>query len=240
MLNMTDCRLAGGNLKPQETRHAATLRAESVPTQIVALNNSDGCSPPAATEVYFLSITSANPTTIQFVCGNRDSRKPCLTTRLTRQKKTDRDLTRQLCRILRGLMHPVTPVTLLALQCFVALVVAIHNWIPLGTLNDLKGVRAVFRTSKILITTFINFTPVAIGLAVTTFLLWQSLSWLALLVVVGDLRACMLRLVDSIVDSISSSARARACRSISSNVRRDAFLFARAQWHPAKRAAYDL
>jgi hypothetical protein len=66
-------------------------------------------------------------------------------------------------------MHPAIKVTLLALQCFVVLFVALHNWIPLGTLNDLKGVRAVFPTSKLLITTFINFTPFAIGLAASAF-----------------------------------------------------------------------
>jgi hypothetical protein len=62
-------------------------------------------------------------------------------------------------------MHPITMGALLALQCFVVLFVALHNWIPLGTLNDLKGVRAVFPGSKLLTTTLINFVPVAIGFA---------------------------------------------------------------------------
>jgi hypothetical protein len=43
-------------------------------------------------------------------------------------------------------MHPVTTVVLIALQCFVVLFVAFHNWIPFGTLNNLKGVREEFST----------------------------------------------------------------------------------------------
>jgi hypothetical protein len=66
-------------------------------------------------------------------------------------------------------MHSITMASLLALQCFVVLFVALHNWIPLGTLNDVKSVRAEFPSGKLLITTFINFTPVAIGLAASAF-----------------------------------------------------------------------
>jgi hypothetical protein len=62
-------------------------------------------------------------------------------------------------------MHPVTTVVLIALQCFVVLFVAFHNWIPLGTLNNLKGVHAEFTTKKLLITTLVNLSPFAIGLA---------------------------------------------------------------------------
>jgi hypothetical protein len=66
-------------------------------------------------------------------------------------------------------MHPITTAVLIALQSFVVLFVAFHNWIPLGTLNNLKGVRAEFSTKKLLITTFVNFTPFAIGLAASVF-----------------------------------------------------------------------
>jgi hypothetical protein len=53
---------------------------------------------------------------------------------------------------------------LVALECFAALFVGLHNWVPLGALNDLSGVGAEFTRGKLLITTLINFTPVAIGL----------------------------------------------------------------------------
>jgi hypothetical protein len=57
---------------------------------------------------------------------------------------------------------------LLGLQCFTVLFVALHNWIPLGRLNDIRGVRAEFPGRKLLITTLINLTPVSIGLAGST------------------------------------------------------------------------
>ena len=72
-------------------------------------------------------------------------------------------------RIIRGLMHPVATIVLVALQCFVVVFVAFHNWIPLGALNNLKGVRAEFSREKLLITTFVNFTPFAVGLAASVF-----------------------------------------------------------------------
>jgi hypothetical protein len=62
-------------------------------------------------------------------------------------------------------MHPLTMGILIALQCLAVLFVALHNWIPLGPLNDLPAVRAEFPGSKLVTTTLINFTPVAIGLA---------------------------------------------------------------------------
>jgi hypothetical protein len=45
---------------------------------------------------------------------------------------------------MRRLMHSVAMVARLALQCFVVLFVALHNWIPLGTLNNVRGVRLEF------------------------------------------------------------------------------------------------
>jgi hypothetical protein len=62
-------------------------------------------------------------------------------------------------------MHPVTMGALVALQCFVVLFVALHNWIPLGTFNDVKGARAAFPGSKLVSVTLINLTPFSIGLA---------------------------------------------------------------------------
>ncbi|MGA2420539.1 MAG: hypothetical protein ABSG69_10675 [Candidatus Acidiferrum sp.] len=61
-------------------------------------------------------------------------------------------------------MHPVAQTVLVALECFAALFVGLHNWLPLGKLNDLKGVRAEFTRGKLLVATLTNFTPVAIGL----------------------------------------------------------------------------
>ena len=60
-------------------------------------------------------------------------------------------------------------ITLLVLQSFVVLFVSLHNWVPLGALNNVKGIRMAFPTGKLLRTTAINFTPFAIGLAATAF-----------------------------------------------------------------------
>jgi hypothetical protein len=77
-------------------------------------------------------------------------------------------------------MHPITTAVLLALQSFVVLFVAFHNWIPLGTLNNRKGVRAEFSTQKLLITTLINLTPFAIGFAASIFYFGMAYpGWLA-------------------------------------------------------------
>jgi hypothetical protein len=66
-------------------------------------------------------------------------------------------------------MNPTVTGALIALQCFVVLFVGLHNWIPLGSLNDVKAVRSVFPTGKLLVTTLTNFTPAAIGLAGSVF-----------------------------------------------------------------------
>jgi hypothetical protein len=63
----------------------------------------------------------------------------------------------------------VTKALLLGLECLVVLFVALHNWIPLGRLNDVRGVRTEFPGSKLLIITLINFTPFAFGLAASAF-----------------------------------------------------------------------
>jgi hypothetical protein len=54
---------------------------------------------------------------------------------------------------------------LLALQCFHVLFLAFHDWIPLGTLNDVKAVRQANPGRKLLVGTLISLTPFAIGLA---------------------------------------------------------------------------
>jgi hypothetical protein len=61
-------------------------------------------------------------------------------------------------------MHPITQAALIALQCFVVLFAGLHNWIPLGTLNDVRGARAAFPGSKLLTTTLTNVIPYSIGL----------------------------------------------------------------------------
>ncbi|MGA8102713.1 MAG: hypothetical protein WB869_11190 [Candidatus Acidiferrales bacterium] len=86
---------------------------------------------------------------------------------------------------------------LLGLQCFIVLFVAFHNWIPLGSLNDVRAARVVFPGSKLLTITLINFSPVSIGLAGSVIYFGQACPpwlfwwlWITyLLAVYGSLKA---------------------------------------------------
>lgn len=60
-------------------------------------------------------------------------------------------------------MHSITTGALLALQCFVVLFLLLHDWIPLGTLNDLKGVSQADSLGKRVAATLISAVPFGIG-----------------------------------------------------------------------------
>ena len=62
-------------------------------------------------------------------------------------------------------MHPEAFNALLALQTFTVLFLALHDWIPLGTLNNLAGVHAADSGAKLLTTTLLSAAPYAFGLA---------------------------------------------------------------------------
>ena len=111
---------------------------------------------------------------------------------------------------------------LLGLQCFTVSFVALHNWIPLGTLNDVRGVRTVFPGRKLLITTLINFAPVSIGLAGSIIYFGRARpAWLFWLLWIAYGLA-VLPFAKGVVDSIPFSPRAGARRALSSDVRSDA------------------
>jgi hypothetical protein len=80
---------------------------------------------------------------------------------------------------------------LIALQCFVVVFVALHNWIPLGALNDLEAVRAEFPAGKLIVTTLCNLTPAAIGLAASIFYFRRGFpEWLVWYLWIFYLLAC--------------------------------------------------
>jgi hypothetical protein len=56
--------------------------------------------------------------------------------------------------------QPATTI-LIALECFVVAFVGFHNWIPLGSLNDLNAVRQEFPGMKLVYVTLSNFIPAA-------------------------------------------------------------------------------
>ena len=60
-------------------------------------------------------------------------------------------------------MHSVMMGALFALQCFHVLFLALHDWIPLGRLSDVKAVRAENPVSKLIAGTMISLVPFAIG-----------------------------------------------------------------------------
>ena len=62
-------------------------------------------------------------------------------------------------------MHPIAMGALFALQCFHVVFLALHDWIPLGTFNDVKAVRKANPGRKLVAATLISLTPFAIGLA---------------------------------------------------------------------------
>jgi hypothetical protein len=61
-------------------------------------------------------------------------------------------------------MHPIAIGMLFALQCFHVLFLALHDWIPLGSLNDVKAVRRANPIHKLVGGTLISLAPFAIGL----------------------------------------------------------------------------
>jgi hypothetical protein len=56
------------------------------------------------------------------------------------------------CKLV-AVMSPVAFGALLGLQCFHVLFLALHDWIPLGSLNDLKAVRMANSIQKLFIGT---------------------------------------------------------------------------------------
>lgn len=94
-------------------------------------------------------------------------------------------------------MHRVAIDALFALQCFHVLFLALHDWIPLGSLNDIKAVRAANQFHKLVAGTLISLAPFAIGLAGSAIYFGRAypawlLSWLWIsygLLFIGELTA---------------------------------------------------
>jgi hypothetical protein len=94
-------------------------------------------------------------------------------------------------------MHPVAMNALLALQTFIVLFLALHDWIPLGQFNNLAGVRAANPGARLFTTTLLSAAPYAFGLAASivyfdkpypSWLLWWL--WISYaLLFLGQLRA---------------------------------------------------
>lgn len=57
----------------------------------------------------------------------------------------------------------------LCCQLIVVLFIGLHDWIPLGRLNNLAGIRAVDTTRKLLFATVLSTLPFAIGFAASVY-----------------------------------------------------------------------
>ncbi|HEY2108980.1 MAG TPA: hypothetical protein VGH17_03710 [Candidatus Acidoferrales bacterium] len=94
-------------------------------------------------------------------------------------------------------MHPFTLGALFVLQVFHVLFLLLHDWIPLGKLNDTKAARAEVSSGKLLAATLISTAPFAFGLAASAvnlgkpfppwLLWWLGVSYLLLFI--GELKA---------------------------------------------------
>jgi hypothetical protein len=62
-------------------------------------------------------------------------------------------------------MDTIAMDALLTLQRFHVLFLALYDWIPLGTLNDVKAVRAANPAPKMVAAALITVIPFAIGFA---------------------------------------------------------------------------
>jgi hypothetical protein len=84
----------------------------------------------------------------------------------------------------------------LALQAFITLFLALHDWIPLGSLNDIKAVQGADSRTRLVIVTFVSALPSAIGLAASIVHFGEPYPdwlWVWLLVTYGLLFAGLLR-----------------------------------------------
>jgi hypothetical protein len=94
-------------------------------------------------------------------------------------------------------VNPILLDTLLGLQVFQVLFLVLHDWIPLGRLNDVKAARAANPGSRLFVTTLVSALPFAFGLAATLFYWGQAFpGWLFMwlwvsyaLLLLGQLRA---------------------------------------------------
>src|ERR1700684_2699643 len=57
----------------------------------------------------------------------------------------------------------------LACQGFVVLFIALHDWIPLGSLNNLSGIRAADSMPKLLVVTVLSTLPFAVAFAASVY-----------------------------------------------------------------------
>jgi hypothetical protein len=66
-------------------------------------------------------------------------------------------------------MHSVLIVSLIGLQSFVVVFIALHDWVPLGSLNNVIAVQSADSKQKLVVVTLLSTLPFAVGLGGTIF-----------------------------------------------------------------------
>jgi hypothetical protein len=66
-------------------------------------------------------------------------------------------------------MQPLLIDALIALQVFVVMFIALHDWVQLGNLNDVAAVQAADPRGKLIAVTVLSTLPFAVGLAGSIF-----------------------------------------------------------------------
>src|SRR3984893_13678924 len=126
---------------------------------------------------------------------------------------------------------------LLALQVFQVLFLWVHDWIPLGRLNDVAAVRSQDTRRRLVTVTLIQSVPWTIGLCFSLLHFRRPYpgwlyDWLVIsygLLFIGQIRAWW-------IPYLFRPEPKRAA--LSNHVRQNAFLLADAQWNGPKPRAY--
>ena len=127
---------------------------------------------------------------------------------------------------------------LIALQLFQVLFLWVHDWIPLGPLNDVRAVQSQDTRRRLVTVTLIQSLPWTIGLYFSLLHLRRPNPDLALQLARDQLWPALHRANPRLVDTLSFPTGTRASCSLSNHVRQSAFLLTAAQWNGPKHCAY--
>jgi hypothetical protein len=124
---------------------------------------------------------------------------------------------------------------LLALQVFQVLFLWVHDWIPLGRLNDVAAVRSKDTRRRLVTVTLIQSVPWTIGLCFSLLHFRQPYpDWLYDWLVISY----GLLFIGQMVGTLSFPTGTGSSCWLSNHVRQNAFLLAAAQWNGPKHGAY--
>jgi hypothetical protein len=131
-----------------------------------------------------------------------------------------------------------TEIVLLALQAFQVLFLWIHDWIPLGRLNDIAAVRSQDTTRRLVLVTLIQSVPFTVGLVFSPLNFARHYPHWLYNWALDQLWLALRRTDPCLVDTLSPSRGAETGRSLSGRVRKHTLLLATAQRTCPEHRAY--